>query len=157
LLSPRSFSRSGPQWHSDELRTLVSADRRWLDLCVALRDHESLGRQARQVLRYADPAVTGPVLDAARAVRAAQPRPPAPQVRAGDLVARYADGDHRGVWRDLGAVAHLDAAWRAEAEQVAALTMERVRRNALSLTAALITRGWPVSLEEALPGPVPDV
>jgi len=157
LLSPRSYSRSGPEWHSDELRGLVSADRRWLGLCVGLRDHESLGRQARQVLRYADPAVTGPALDAARAVRAAQPRPAAPQLRAGEFVARYENGDHCGVWRDLGAVGHLDGSWRAETERVAVLTMERVRRNALSLTAALIARGWPVSLEKALPGPAPDV
>jgi hypothetical protein len=156
LLSPRSFSRSGPEWHSDELRDLVSQDRRWLDLCVGLRDHEILGRQARQVLKYADPAVTGPALDAARAVRAAPPRPAARQLRAGDLVARYEKGDHRGVWSDLGAVAHLDGPWRAEAEQVAVLTMERVRRNALSLTAALIARGWPVSPEQALPGPASD-
>jgi hypothetical protein len=156
LLSPRSFSRSGPAWHSDELRDLLAHDRRWLDLCVSLRDHPILGRQARTVLRYADPAVTGPALDAARAVRAAQPRPLARQLRAGDLVARYEKGDHRGVWSDLGAVAHLDGPWRAEAEHVAALTMERVRRNALSLTAALVARGWPVSPEQALPGPAPD-
>jgi hypothetical protein len=157
LLSPRSFSRSGPAWLSDEMRDLVSQDHRWLDLCVGLRDHEILGRQARQVLRYADPALTGPALDAARAVRLTQHRPAAPPLRSGDLVARYENGDHRGVWRDLGAVAHLDSPWRAEAEQVAALTMERVRRNALSLTAALIARGWPVGPEQALPGPAPDV
>jgi hypothetical protein len=157
LLSPRSFSRSGPQWHSDELRDLVARDRRWLDLCVGLRDHEILGGQARKVLKYADPAVTGPALDAARAARPTQPRPATRQPRAGDLVARYENGDHRGVWRDLGALDHLDGRWRAEAEQVAVLTMERVRRNALSLTTALIARGWPVSLEQALPGPAPDV
>ena len=157
FLSPSSYSASGPQWRSDELRDLLSQDRRWLDLCVDLRDHEILGPQARQVLKYVDPAVTGPALDAAREVRSAQPRPAARQLRAGDLVARYENGDHRGVWRDLGAVAYLDGPWRAEAEQVAALTMERVRRNAVSLTAALIARGWPVSPEQALPGPDPDV
>lgn len=157
LLSPRAFTRSGPKWHSAELRGLVAADHRWVDLCVGLRDHESLGRQARKVLRYADPAVTGPALDAAAAVRAAQARPLAPPLRPGELVARYADGDHRGVWRDLGGVAHLDGVWRAEADRVAALTMERVRRNARSLTTALIARGWPVSLQKALPGPAPDV
>jgi hypothetical protein len=157
FLSPRSFSRSGPEWHSDELRDLVSRDHRWLDLCVGLRDHEILGRQAREVLKYADPAVTGPALEAARAARASRLGPAARPSRAGDLVARYENGDHRGVWSDLGAVAHLDGPWRAEAERVAALTMERVRRNALSLTAALIARGWPVSLEQALPGPDPDV
>jgi hypothetical protein len=157
LLSPRSYSRSGPEWHSDELRNLVSRDRRWLNLCVGIRDHEILGGQARVVLKYADPAVTGPVLDAARAERVAQPRPACPPLRAGDLVARYENGDHQGVWNDVAAVAHLDGLWRAEAEQVAAVTMERVRRNAECLTTALIARGWPVSLEQALPGPAPDV
>lgn len=158
LLSPRSFTRSGPEWHSEELRELVSQDHRWLDLCVGLRDHEGLGRQARQVLKYADPAVAGPALDAARAERAAQTKTPAGRpLRPGDLVARYRNGDHRGVWRDLGAVAHLDDLWRAEAEQIAVLTMDRVRQNASNLTAALIARGWPVSNEQALPGPAADV
>lgn len=158
LLAPRSFTSSGPEWHSEELRELVSQDHRWLDLCVDLRDHEGLGWQARHVLRYADPAVAGPALDAARVARVAQTRAPtASPWRPGDLVARYRDGDHRGVWRDLGAVAHLDALWRAEAEQVAVLTMDRVRRNASNLTTALIARGWPVSNEQALPGPAADV
>ena len=157
FLAPRSFSRSGPEWYSHELRDLLAQDRRWLDLCVGLRDHEILGGQARQVLKYADPAVTRPVLDAARGERAARPRPACPPLRAGDLVARYENGDHRGVWNDLASVAHLDGPWRAEAEQVAALTMERTRRNAQSLTTALIASGWPVSLEQALPGPAPDV
>jgi hypothetical protein len=158
LLSPQSFSRSGPEWHSEELRDLVSQDRRWLDLCVGLRDHEVLGHQARQVLRYADPAVTGPALDAAGDVRAAQTTTPAVRhLQRGDLVARYLDGDHRGVWRDLGAVAHLDGLWRAEAEQVAELTMDRVRRNASSLTAALMACGWPVSNAQSLPGPAANV
>ena len=157
FLSPQSFSASGPEWRSDDLRDLVSHDRRWLGLCVSLRDHEALGGRAREVLKYADPAVTGPALDAARAKRAAHPRSADRPLRAGELVARYENGDHQGVWRDLAAVAHLDGPWYAEAEQVAVLTMERVRRNALNLTTALIARGWPVSLEQALPGPAPDV
>ncbi len=133
----------------------VSQDRRWLDLCVRLRDHEILGGPAREVLQQADPAVIAPALDAARAARPAPARPP--HLRPGDLVTRYRDGDHRGVWRDLGAVAHLDDRWRAEAEQVAALTMERVRQNAVNLTAALQARGWPVTVAKALPGPAADV
>jgi hypothetical protein len=158
FLSPWSYSQSGPEWHSDDLRELVSRDRRWLDLCVGLRGHDALGGQARQVLRYAGPAVTGPALDEARAAaRATQPRPAGRQWRMGDLVARYESGDHRGVWRDLGAVDQLDGPLRAEAEQVAAMTMERVRRNAHSLAAGLIARGWPVSLDQALPGPASDV
>ncbi|GLL04600.1 hypothetical protein [Dactylosporangium matsuzakiense] len=158
LLAPWSFTGTGPEWHSETLRVLVSQDHRWLDLCVGLRDHESLGWPARQVLKYADPAATGPALDAARAERAAPRRASTGRsLRPGALVARYRDGDHRGVWRDLGAAAHLDDGWRAEAEQVAVLTMERVARNASNLTAALIARGWPVSTEQALPGPAADV
>lgn len=157
FLSPCSFSRAGDQWWLDELRDLLSRDRRWLDLCVGLRDHASLGFVARQALAYADPAVTGPALDAAAAAKAAQPRPRAPRLAAGSLVERYQHGDHRGVWQELGAVDPLDGTWRAEAEEVAVLTMQRVRRNAERLVTALIARGWPVTLEKALPGPAADV
>jgi hypothetical protein len=158
LLSPRSFSRSGPEWYSKELRDLVSQDHRWLVLCVGLRNHEVLGRQARNVLKYVDSTVAGPALDAARAVRATQTRTSTGGCwRPGSLVTRYRDGDHRGVWRDLRSVADLNDHWRAEAEQVAMLTMERVRQNVSSLTAALIARGWPVSVEQTLPGPAADV
>ena len=157
FLSPSSFSRTGDRWYLDELRDLLSRDRRWLDLCVSLRDHAYLGLPARQALEYADPAVTGPALDAAAAARAAQARPPAPRLAAGSLVERYQRGDHRGVWHDLGAVDPLDGAWRAEAEQVAVLTMQRVRRNAEHLVTALIAKGWPITAKKALPGPAPDV
>jgi hypothetical protein len=157
FLSPSSFSRAEDRWHLDELRDLLSRDRRWLDLCISLRDHACLGRPARQSLEYADPAVTGPALDAVVAARAAQARPRAPRLAAGSLVERYQRGDCRGVWRDLGAVEPLDGAWRAEARQVAILTMRRVRRNAEHLVTALIARGWPVTAEKALPGPAPDV
>lgn len=61
------------------------------------------------------------------------------------------------MWRDLRAAGPLDDTWRAEAEQLAALTMPRVRRNAEDLVAALIARGWPVTAEKALPGPAPDI
>jgi hypothetical protein len=157
FLSPSSFSRSGANWRIDEVRDLLSRDRRWLDLCVGLRDHASLGRQAREALQYADPAVTSPALDAAAAAKAAQPRPRAPRLAAGSLVERYQQGDHQGVWQELGAVDQLDGTWRAEAEHVAVLTMQRVRRNAERLVTALIARGWPVTVEKALPGPASDV
>lgn len=156
FLSPAGFSAEGDRWHLDELRDLLSRDQRWLDLCVSLRDHAGLGLAARQALEYADPAVTGPALDAAAAARAARPRPPAPSLVAGALAERYQRGDYRGVWQELSAVDFLDSAWRAEAEQVAGLTMRRVRRNAERLVAALIARGWPVTAEKALPGPAAD-
>ena len=157
FLSPSAFSSAGDRRNLDELRDLLSRDHRWLELCVSLRDHADLGLAARQALQYADAAVTGPALDAAAAARAAHPGPPAPHLAAGSLVERYQRGDHRGVWRELGAVDPLDGIWRAEAEHVAVLTMQRVRRNAEHLVAALIARGWPVTIEKALPGPAPDV
>lgn len=156
FLSPSSFSRTGDRWLLDELRDLLSRDRRWLDLCVSLRDNAYLGLPARQALEYADPAVTGPALDAAAAAKAAQARP-RPRLAAGSLIDRYQRGDHRGVWHDLGAVDPLDAAWRAETEQIAVLTMQRVRHNAEHLVTALIAKGWPVTAGKALPGPAPDV
>jgi len=157
FLSPSSFSLTGDRWYLDELRDLLSRDRRWLDLCVSLRDHAYLGLPARQALEYADPAVTGLALDAAAAARAAQVRPRAPRLAAGSLVERYQNRDYHGVWHELGAAGPLDGTWRAQAEQVAVLTMQRVRRNAEHLVTALIARGWPVTAEKALPGPAPDV
>lgn len=157
FLSPSSFSRDGDHWRLDELRDLLSRDRRWLDLCVSLRDDAELGQPARQALEYADPAVTGPALDAAAVVRSARVRPRPPRLTAGPLAGRYRGGEHRGVWQELRAAGPLDPSWRAEAEQVAQLTMQRVRRNAEHLVAALIARGWPVTAEKALPGPAPDV
>jgi hypothetical protein len=76
FLSPSSLSRTGDRWHLDELRDLLSRDRCWLDLCVSLRDHACLGLSARQALEYADPAVTGPALDAAACGRISVPPVP---------------------------------------------------------------------------------
>ena len=61
------------------------------------------------------------------------------------------------MWQDLGAIDPLDGSWRAEAGPVAVLTIQRVRRNAEHLVAALIATGWPVTAGKALPGPAPDV
>jgi hypothetical protein len=135
---------------------LVSTDRRWLDLCVSLHDHPALAPAARGALRNADPAVTGPVLDAAAAARAERARR-APALIAGSLADRYQRGDHRAVWRELSAVVPLNDDWRAEAQRVAVATMERVRENASRLVTALIARGWPITIDEALPGPEPGI
>jgi hypothetical protein len=135
---------------------LVSTDRRWLGLCVSLHDHPVLAPAARLALRNADPAVTGPVLDAAAAARAERARR-APALIAGSLAGRYQRGDHRAVWRELSAVVPLNDDWRAEAHRVAFATMERVRENASRLVTALIARGWPITIDEALPGPEPGI
>lgn len=133
----------------------MSTDRRWLDLCISLRDHDSLAPAAREALRLADPAVTRPALDAARRAREEQARR-APALVAGSLLRRYQRGEHRAVWRELAGAGPLNDAWRAEAAQVTAATMERVRDNAERLAAAMIARGWPVPPGTAVPGPDPE-
>lgn len=143
------FCDSGDGPESD----LVSTDRRWLDLCVSLRDHPELAPVAREALRLADPAVTRPALDAAAEARKEQARR-APALVRGSLLGRYRRGEHLEVWDELAAVVPLSDAWRDEANQVAAVTMERVRDNAERLALALEDRGWPVpALSVADPDP----
>jgi hypothetical protein len=100
--------------------------------------------------------VTGPTLDAAAAT-AAHRRPRVARLAAGSLAERYQRGDCRGAWQDLRVADPLDDTWRAEAEQLAALTMQRVRRSAEHLVTALIARGLPVTAEKALAEPAPDI
>jgi hypothetical protein len=156
FLSPSEVP-GGLSWWVDEAKDLLSRDSRWLDLCIFLCDHPELGWRARDALRNADPAVTGPALRAAAAARRGQARPRSPRLVAGSLIDRYQQGEHRQVWQELGAVDPLDDGWRAEAERLAMITMERVRGNAVRLVTALIERGWPVTFEEAFPGPARDI
>ena len=157
FLSPSFWTRDGARWHVEALRNLLATDRRWLDLCVSLRHDDVLGTPAREALRAADPAVTGPALDAAAAAAAARPRPRPPAIAAGSLLTRYEQGDHQAVWREIQEVEALDDAWRAEAERVAEATMRRVLRGAERLVAALAAAGWPIEPRRALPGPPADV
>ncbi|HEY1699493.1 MAG TPA: HEAT repeat domain-containing protein [Trebonia sp.] len=133
----------------------VAADRRWLDLCVSLRHHPVLAEVARDALRHADPAVTRPVLDEVAAAARAERDRRAPALVSGSLLRRYQRGEHQAVWRELAAAGPLTDAWRAEAGQVAAATMERVRDNAERLAKALRERGWPLPWG-SLAGPDPD-
>ena len=157
LLGPSMFSREGPIWSADFMRSRIAEDQRWLDLCVELRRHPYLGRVARTALRYADPAVTAPVLDLAVEADASIERPRLTPPVPGSLLARYEAGEHRQVWSELAAADPLDEPWRAEAELVAVATMARVRRNAERLVAALAATGWPVAPDLALPGVPSDV
>lgn len=158
FLSPSSWSSNGPGWTLDALRTLIADDRRWLDLCVSLRNHQELGSAARKALRSADPRVTDPALDEAAAATAdaARRRLSPARVPAG-LLARYERGDHRGVWQDLRDVGHLDSRWRAVADEIAVATMVRVRRNTERLVASLVVRGWPIDPNVALTPPPADL
>ena len=158
FLSPSSLSSEGPGWNVDALQTLLAQDRRWLDLCVALRTHGDLGVVARRALRSAEPAITKPALDeAARtAAAAARHRTPSPRLPEG-LLARYERGDHRSVWQTLRDAGRLDADARSVADSVASATMTRVRRNAERLVAALVSGGWPIHPDRALTAPPPDL
>jgi hypothetical protein len=157
FLGPSMFSREGPIWSFDSMRNRLSEDKRWLDLCVGLRRHPHLGRVARAALRYADPAVTTPVLNLAADAGASIERPRLAPPVLGSLLARYEAGEHRQVWSELAAADPLDEPWRAEAELVAVATMTRVRRNAERLVAALAAKGWPVAPDAALPAVPSDV
>jgi hypothetical protein len=145
------FGDSGQRQEYD----LVSADRRWLDLCVSLRHHPVLAEVARDALRHADPAVTRPVLDEVAAAARAERDRRAPALVSGSLLRRYQRGEHQAVWRELAAAGPLTDAWRAEAGQVAAATMGRVRDNAERLAKALHEQGWPLPWG-SLAGPAPD-
>src|SRR5256884_1390365 len=131
FLAPSSFSREGQGWRLESARRLIEEDHRWLDLCVRLRNHPTyLGHVAREALRYSDPNVTTPALDVAARAAAARKRPQATSPVPGSMLARYTAGEYRQVWRELAAADPLDAAWREEADLVAAAVMVRVRRNA---------------------------
>jgi len=152
FLVPSGWQGDSPLWTLDSAqRARVMADRRWAELCIELREHEELGSEAREALRYMDEKVVSSLLAAADARRPTQSKPP--PLRAGAVVARYEGGDHVGAWSAVRAVGALDAAWRAEAEQLAVVTMTRVRANAEQLVAALVAAGWPIDPSDALPGP----
>ncbi len=157
FLGPSSFSREGPSWRLESAHRLIGEDRRWLDLCVRFRGHPTLGYAARQALRYSDPKVTTPALDAAAKAAASRQRPKRPPPVPGSLIARYNAGEHRQVWRELATADPRDVAWREEAEPVSVATMASVLRNAERLVDALVARRWPIASEAALSGVPGDV
>lgn len=154
FLSPSSYSREGPGWTLDELRTLLADDARWLDLCVSLRTHPILGAPAREALKAADPAVTGPALDRAAAAAARSRKAGSHRLAIGTtLLARYEAGDHQRVWQELRMAGDLDDRLRDIVRDVAIATMHRVRRNAEALASALADAGWPIQVNEAVTAP----
>jgi hypothetical protein len=157
FLGPSSFSREGPSWRLESAHRLIGEDRRWLDLCVRFRGHPTLGYAARQALRYSDPKVTTPALDAAAKAAASRQRPKRLPPVPGSLIARYNAGEHRQVWRELATADPRDVAWREEAEPVSEATMASVLRNAERLVDALVARRWPIASEAALSGVPGDV
>src|SRR5262249_53524292 len=122
-----------PAWFRD--------DPRWMDLCLALRRHVTLGSVARKALRHGDPALVGTALR--RALEREGPRAVTRQTSArGDLLARYERGEREVVWRELRSFGAIDGALRDEALAVARATMRRVSVDVEILAARLSARGW---------------
>lgn len=143
--TPSSFRyRSGvevPSWHQPNAPTWFVEDHRWLNLCVRLRRHRSLGATARDALRYADKDIveTAIKLD----IDANPPTTIQPSTASdGDLLQRYLNGEHTNVWRELRTHQVLGGALLAEANAVAEATMTRVANAANVLAQRLQERGW---------------
>ncbi len=144
--APSSFAaeRSGeltPQWADSRAPSWLRQDPRWVRLCVALRNDKQLGRNARSVLRYADPDLVGPALEEAQAREGPRVIRPATKA-AGDLLARYLRGEHGPVWNDLRSHVALGGDLLQEAQAVAKETMTRVARNVDLLCKRLAALGW---------------
>lgn len=139
--APGAFTNRGPQWIEPRAPAWLRDDERWIRLCVRLRLHASLGRAARNVLRYADADAVD------RALRLAAPTeaPRATRSRSerdGSLLDRYRAGEHAAVWTELGCYDTLAGAFREEALDVARETMRRVLHNTEILSARLAAEGW---------------
>jgi hypothetical protein len=148
FLKPWSYSDSGPTWH-DGAQDVLARDQRWPELCAGLRRHEHLGWVARQVLRYATPAMRDAAPAHARAVEAQSYRPtPVRTHRDGMLLKRYTAGAFEPVWRELRSHPHIDGDFREEALEVATATMRRVAYNADLLADRLRARGWKAFMAE---------
>ncbi len=132
-----------PQWSRE--------DRRWVQLCVKLRKHPTLGPVARDVLRYADAAQVSAELEAAK--RTEHPRENRlVTTPRGDLVSRYRRGEHEAVWNLLREYEAVSGPLREEALEVSRETMKRVLQNANLLLKRLQGQGW-VALGGALRTP----
>lgn len=61
---------------------------------------------------------------------------------AGNLLARYEQGEFESVWSEIRSHPYIDGDFRAEVLEVAEATMRRVARNADMLTERLRNHGW---------------
>lgn len=130
-----------PQWADSRAPSWLRQDARWVRLFVALRHDKQLGPIARDVLKYADPDLVGPALEAAKAHEV--PRVVLPATNAtGDLLARYLRGEHGSVWNELRSHEALGGDLLEEAQAVAKETMTRVAQNADLLGGRLAASGW---------------
>lgn len=137
-----------PRWTDADAPRWFAEDPRWLAVFLSQRRHPILGEYARNALRYADPALVGPALDAATRFE-----PPATahahRVASGDRVARYERGEHEAVWEELRQYSAIDGDLRAEALEVARKTMSRAKAAIAALAERLVARGWTATLTAA--------
>jgi hypothetical protein len=141
IFAPTSFSSDGPHWTEKRAPGWLREDRRWLELCVRFRHHETLGTAARQVLRYVEP---DPFLAMLAVVQKTEvPRIVVPRTApVGNLVSRYRQGEHQAVWQELRQFPAIADDMRQEALAVALETMQRVAHNLDLLAQRLEGQGW---------------
>lgn len=160
LLAPCGWSVGGtPLWH-DNARDWLKQEPRWLLLCARLRRDQTLGCEARNVLRNAPPPDRMAAMESVRREEAKDFRTSQPSVlRIGNLLARYEKGDFENVWREIRSHPEIGGDFRAEVQEVAEVAMRRVARNADMLAARLHERGWralPLPDDRLRTGPSPE-
>ena len=126
FFGPSTYSREGPGWYLPEIPVLLREDSRWVERrdspssppgdgaprATPARDPHARRGRKRAVRRWPDPP----------------PRPASTHAGRCDFLARYEQGDHVAVWRELFALGQpADDALRREAAAVARSTMQRVR------------------------------
>ena len=172
FFGPSTSSREGPGWYLPEIPVLLREDSRWVERAIRLRRHPEIGSHARHLL---ETLTRDEVETAVRRWPDSPPVPPRSYAGRRDFLARYEQGDHIAVWRDLFAIGELpDDGLRTEAAAVARSTMQRVRTNVEIVVARLEAAGYPFDsflppwtppastveddihlIEEAAGGPVP--
>jgi hypothetical protein len=128
-------------WGMPVVPQLLRADRRWVRMAIGMRRDPEFGSAARWTLR----SLTTEEVEAALREVPDPPQPPVvPYGGPRDLAARYARGEHEAVWnwlRHPGVMKNAEL-W-AEAQSVAILTMERVRRNVERVNQRLASGRYP--------------
>jgi hypothetical protein len=104
FFGPATYSRDGPGWYLPEIPVLLREDSRWVESAIRLRRHPELGIRARHLLK----TLTRDEVEAAVRRWPDPPSvPPQPYVGRRDFLARYEQGDHVTVWRELFAIGRL--------------------------------------------------
>jgi hypothetical protein len=150
-------SNGGLRWIDPDASRWLSADPRWIDLCVALRRDKELRDISAHVLDYVDPAELTAAMKRVELAQGKQGRAPARSASKGDLVARYQRGEHVEVWQELRRIKAIDGALREEALAVSVETMRRVARCCDLAAERLAAEGWVALFGHLRAAPEPDL